>query len=266
MDFRHTSAYSNRPLAGSAIAPVTMAFSLESCSPMHSLWSVKPLLPGSWKTLSESDACAFLARLSAAEVSCGYVPTACEVQFQRVRALPLAALPGWLLLEAECVMADGNTGYLPILYGPGGHFLHLDAGDHLLLEACASLPSLDCRVQNVAEYIRLVVALTPIKGHRHAVVEDTNEIDWPARTPRSMCASVATHLRGIRSYASEHHTLLVSASSISSGQIYHGHYRLHAGGQVHVEALTAVAPVSARHEEFHGPFRIVFDTPSPTHR
>jgi len=79
-----------------------------------------PLMPGPWLPLAESEAHAFLERLTSVLVrSHGPAAFTNNLPISGLRATPLSFYPGWLLVEGEAQLAPNELGTFNVLYGPG---------------------------------------------------------------------------------------------------------------------------------------------------
>lgn len=77
-------------------------------------------MPGPWLPLAESEADAFLERLTAVLVrSHGPAAFTNTLPILGLRATPLSFYPGWLLVEGEGQLAPNELGTFNVLYGPG---------------------------------------------------------------------------------------------------------------------------------------------------
>ena len=85
-------------------------------------------MPGHWLTLAESDAQAFLERLSSVlALSHGPAAFTKTLPISGLRVIPLSFYPGWLLAEGEAQLAPNELGTFNVLYGPG--FMWVIDGD-----------------------------------------------------------------------------------------------------------------------------------------
>ena len=79
-----------------------------------------PLMPGPWLPLAESEAHAFLERLTSVLVrSHGPAAFTKHLPISGLRVTPLSFYPGWLLVEGEAQLAPNELGTFNVLYGPG---------------------------------------------------------------------------------------------------------------------------------------------------
>src|SRR5256885_8008306 len=79
-----------------------------------------PLMPGPWLPLAESEAQAFLERLTSVLVrSHGPAAFTRNLPITGLRVTPLSFYPGWLLVEGEAQLAPNELGTFNVLYGPG---------------------------------------------------------------------------------------------------------------------------------------------------
>ena len=79
-----------------------------------------PLMPGPWLPLAESEAQAFLERLTSVLVrSHGPAAFTKNLPISGLRVRPLSFYPGWLLAEGEAQLAPNELGTFNVLYGPG---------------------------------------------------------------------------------------------------------------------------------------------------
>ena len=79
-----------------------------------------PLMPGPWLPLAESEAHAFLERLTSVLVrSHGPAAFTKNLPITGLRVTPLSFYPGWLLVEGEAQLAPNEVGTFNVLYGPG---------------------------------------------------------------------------------------------------------------------------------------------------
>src|SRR2546425_11483832 len=79
-----------------------------------------PLMPGPWLPLAESEAQAFLERLTSVLVrSHGPAAFTKNLPISGLRVTPLSFYPGWLLVEGEAQLAPNELGTFNVLYGPG---------------------------------------------------------------------------------------------------------------------------------------------------
>jgi len=79
-----------------------------------------PLMPGPWLPLAESEAHAFLERLTSVLVrSHGPAAFTQKLPISDLRVMPLSFYPGWLLAEGEAQLAPNEVGTFNVLYGPG---------------------------------------------------------------------------------------------------------------------------------------------------
>jgi len=77
-------------------------------------------MPGPWLPLAESEAQAFLERLTSVLVhSHGPAAFTKNLPISDLRATPLSFYPGWLLVEGEGQLAPNELGTFNVLYGPG---------------------------------------------------------------------------------------------------------------------------------------------------
>lgn len=222
-----------------------------------STWSICPLLPGPWRTLSLGDACAVIARFTAHEArEDDSEPTASRVAFQQVRVLPLCALPGWLLAEMEAVLDDGNSGFIALLMGPGGRLLPVDwSNGPLICAATGSLPWPPNDAQ-AREFIRLFCNLISGSGHRFHLVESLDEVDLPAgltaktRTAfgKMLRPLTLTHIKG------EVHA---EATMIYAGQVSHVRLQMLPTGIIEMADDTPLGAAHIKDEELRGLLRIV---------
>ena len=78
------------------------------------------LMPGPWLPLSESEAQAFLERLTSVLArSHGPAAFTKSLPISDLRVMPLSFYPGWLLVEGEAQLAPNELGTFNVLYGPG---------------------------------------------------------------------------------------------------------------------------------------------------
>ncbi|MGH6891855.1 MAG: hypothetical protein ACREEP_06330, partial [Dongiaceae bacterium] len=79
-----------------------------------------PLMPGPWVALSDSEAQAFLERLtSVLSRSHGEAAFTKNLPISGLRVTPLSFYPGWLLAEGEAQVTPEEIGTFNVLYGPG---------------------------------------------------------------------------------------------------------------------------------------------------
>jgi len=79
-----------------------------------------PLMPGPWVALSDTEAQAFLERLTSVLVhSHGPAAFTKNLPISGLRVMPLSFYPGWLLVEGEAQLAPNELGTFNVLYGPG---------------------------------------------------------------------------------------------------------------------------------------------------
>src|SRR5256884_3791472 len=79
-----------------------------------------PLMPGPWLPLAESEAEAFLERLTSVLArSHGPAAFTKNLPISGLRVMPLSFYPGWLLVEGEAQLAPNELGTFNVLYGPG---------------------------------------------------------------------------------------------------------------------------------------------------
>src|SRR2546429_9789087 len=79
-----------------------------------------PLRPGPWLPLSESEAQAFLERLTSVLArSHGPAAFTKNLPISGLRVMPLSFYPGWLLAEGEAHLPPNECGTFNALYGPG---------------------------------------------------------------------------------------------------------------------------------------------------
>src|SRR6266850_4608833 len=77
-------------------------------------------MPGPWLPLSESEAQAFLERLTSVLVrSHGPAAFTQKLPISDLRVMPLSFYPGWLLAEGEAQLTPDEIGTFNVLYGPG---------------------------------------------------------------------------------------------------------------------------------------------------
>jgi hypothetical protein len=77
-------------------------------------------MPGPWLPLAESEAQAFLERLTSVLVrSHGPAAFTQKLPISDLRVMPLSFYPGWLLAEGEAQLAPNEVGTFNVLYGPG---------------------------------------------------------------------------------------------------------------------------------------------------
>src|SRR2546430_2253743 len=78
------------------------------------------LMPGPWVALSDTEAQAFLERLTSVLVrSRGPAAFTKNLPISGLRVRPLSFYPGWLLVEGEAQLAPNEVGTFNVLYGPG---------------------------------------------------------------------------------------------------------------------------------------------------
>lgn len=79
-----------------------------------------PLMPGPWLPLAESEAQAFLDRLTSVLARLdGPVAFTKNLPISGLRVTPLSFYPGWLLAEGEAQVTPEEIGTFNVLYGPG---------------------------------------------------------------------------------------------------------------------------------------------------
>jgi len=77
-------------------------------------------MPGPWLPLADSEAHAFLERLTSVLVrSHGPAAFTQKLPISDLRVMPLSFYPGWLLAEGEAQLAPNEVGTFNVLYGPG---------------------------------------------------------------------------------------------------------------------------------------------------
>ncbi len=225
-------------------------------------WAALPVVAGDWRDLDLGEACAVLARLSAAEMADGFDPTAWTVAYQRARARRLAAFPNWLLIEAQALLPEGSVGMTCMFYGPGRRLSQVRWNTGLIYDL---LSETEANLENdaaAADYLRLFVGLTRGEHGRFSLVESVSDLDLLKPLDPGTAASCDERIRPLR-LTPDGNARKVQNIMLYEGGLYENTLVLQANGSVYMGDDEAVAAVPVRHEEIRGPFRIVHDRPWP---
>ena len=224
-------------------------------------WPIRPLIPGSWRTLSLADTCAVVGRLTSFEAENGISPlTASRVMFQRGRILALSALPGWALIELEAVLGSDETGYQALLLGPGERLLVIDWTSRPVHQAAAAALTWPPNDTQVAEYCYLFCNAMAGDGERFRVVGSLEEVDLPASKRSRLFKDFN---KGISPFRIKRDKQQVSASvtMVYRGDLFRAELQLLPSGHVEMNGDTPICPAYVCREELHGSFRVMHAEP-----
>jgi len=220
-------------------------------------WSVRPLIPGKWRTLSLADACAVIGKLTAYEAANEYSRlTANDTAFQRVRILPLCSLPGWLLAEMETSLDDGNIGFVAALMGPGGRILPMNwSSDPIIIAARDSLPWPPDDAQ-AKEFILLFCNLLSGGGQRFRIAEELTDIDLAPDLPTKTLEAFRKILKPL-TISRENNAVYADATIIYAGRVSEVRLQILPTCVIQMSDDNTIGTAHIKDEELRGWIRIV---------
>ena len=226
----------------------------------NSAWSVRPLIPGKWRTLSLADACAVIGRFTAYEAANEYPQlTANHTAFQQVRILPLCSLLGWLLAEMETLLDDGNTGFVAALMGPGGRILPMNwSSDPIISAARGSLPWPPDDAQ-AREFCLLFCNLLSSGEQRFHIAETLADVDLAPDLPTKHLKAFRKALKPL-TLAREKNEVYANATMIYAGQVAAVRLQILPTCIIEMSDDNALGTAHVKNEELRGLIRIVHPT------
>lgn len=227
-------------------------------------WGVRPLIPGAWRTASLADACALVARFTAYEARRDTDPLTAETaSFRRARLRTLQSLPGWLLVELEALLGDGDLGHMAFLMGPGGLLQPVDwssAPVHLAAQH-ALVPNPDDL--QAAEFLHLFCNLLRSAEGRFHIACTPDDVDLAALPEPAVFAAFRDALRPL-ALERTGNEIFADATMVYAGQLARVRLRLTPDGRVDMVDDNPLCAAPVQPEDIRGLFRVVGPrTPAP---